>query len=57
MARQCVSGRRIDSIADLAKESAAWHEDVNNTQRGIEWQMKVDDHRLKLTSVYPKIKL
>lgn len=57
MTRQCVAGRRIGSIAELAKETTAWHNDVNNSQRGIEWQMKVDDARLKLTSVYPKIKL
>jgi DDE superfamily endonuclease len=57
MTRQCVAGRRIGSIAELAQETTAWHEDVNNTQRGIEWQMKVDDARIKLTSVYPKIKL
>ncbi len=57
MTRQCVAGRRIGSISELSKETTAWHEDVNNTQRGIEWQMKVDDARLKLTSVYPKIKL
>jgi hypothetical protein len=29
---------------------------VNNTQRGVDWQMKVDDARTKLKSVYPKIK-
>ena len=26
------------------------------TQRGVEWQMKIDDARTKLASVYPKIK-
>lgn len=57
MTRQCVAGRRIGSIATLSKETTAWHEDVNNTQRGIEWHMKIDDARVKLTSVYPKIKL
>ncbi len=25
-------------------------------QRGVDWQMKVDDARCKLVSVYPKIK-
>jgi len=32
------------------------HDDVNKTQRGVDWQMKTDDARSKLTSVYPKIK-
>jgi hypothetical protein len=57
MTRQCVAGRRIGSIEELAKETTAWHEDVNHNQRGIEWQMKVDDARIKLTSIYPKIKV
>lgn len=55
--RQCVSGRRIGSEADLREQAIAWHEDINITQRGVEWQMKMDDARTKLKSVYPKIKL
>ena len=38
------------------RETSAWCTDVNNTQRGVDWQMKVDDARTKLKSVYPKIK-
>ena len=30
---------------------------INATQRGVDWQMKIDDAHCKLTSVYPKIKL
>jgi len=56
MTRQCVAGRRIGCIEELKKETTAWHEDVNRTQRGVDWQMKTDDARLKLKSVYPKIK-
>lgn len=57
MTRQCVAGRRIGSIEELRQETLAWHEDVNQQQRGVEWQMKIDDARAKLTSVYPKIKV
>ena len=57
LTRQCVSGRRVGDIETLRNETAAWSTDVNNTQRGVDWQMKVDDARFKLTSVYPKIKL
>lgn len=57
LTRQCVSGRRIGSVEALREQTTAWHEDVNATQRGVEWQMKVDDARLKLKSVYPKIKV
>jgi len=27
---------------------SAWSTDVNGTQRGVDWQMKVDDARCKL---------
>ena len=56
MTRQCVAGRRIGSTEKLGEETTAWHEDVNQTQRGVEWHMKIDDARTKLKSVYPKIK-
>lgn len=56
MTRQCVAGRRIGSVEQLRQETTAWHEDVNQTQRGVDWQMKIDDARTKLKSVYPKIK-
>ena len=56
MTRQCLSGRRIGDIETLQKEIAAWSTDVNNSQRGVDWQMKISDARCKLRSVYPKIK-
>ena len=56
LTRQCVSGRRFGDIETLAKEAAAWSTDVNGRQKGVEWQMKIDDARIKLISIYPKIK-
>jgi len=56
MTRQCVSGRRFGEIETLRDEVAAWSTDINNTQRGVDWQMKVEDARCKLISVYPKVK-
>lgn len=55
MTRQCVGGRRIGELSILQREIAAWSADVNNTQRGVDWRMKIDDARYKLKSVYPKI--
>lgn len=55
MTRQCISGRRIGDIETLQKEIGAWSTDVNNSQRGVDWQMKIADARCKLKSVYPKI--
>lgn len=57
LTRQCVSGRRFGTLATLPSEIAAWSNDVNTTQRGVDWQMKVNDARGKLKSLYPKIRL
>jgi hypothetical protein len=52
-----VSDRRFPDIATLGEETDAWSTDVNTTQRGVDWQMKIDEARTKLKSVYPTIKL
>jgi hypothetical protein len=57
LTRQCVRGRRIGDLQFLRAEIAAWSKDVNRSQRGVDWQMKVADARCKLKAVYPKIKL
>ena len=57
LTRQCVSDRRFADIATLRAETEAWSNDVNATQRGVDWQMKIDEARTKLKSVYPTIKL
>ncbi len=55
LTRQCVAGRRFGDIENLRHETSAWSSDVNNQQKGVEWHMKVDEARIKLASVYPKI--
>jgi len=57
LTRQCVAGRRFGESQTRRAETSAWSSDVNTTQRGVDWQMKIDDARYKLRSVYPKIKL
>lgn len=57
LTRQCVGGHRIGDLKTLQNQIAAWSNDVNATQRGVDWQMKIDDARCKLKSVYPKIKM
>ena len=57
LTRQCVDGRRFGDIETLRQETQAWATDINTMQRGVDWQMKIDDARCKLTSIYPKIKL
>ena len=56
LTRQCVSGRRFTNVQTLRDETAAWSIDVNSSQRGVDWQMKIDDARCQLKSIYPKIK-
>ena len=55
MTRQCLDGRRIGDLETLHGEVSAWSIDATGTQRGVDWQMQVDDARRKLKSVYPKI--
>src|SRR6266480_2898213 len=55
MTRQCLKDRRFGTIEELRKETTAWHSAINDRQRGVDWQFRIDDARAKLTSVYPKI--
>ena len=57
MTRQCVTGRRFATIKELSDETTAWHNHSNARQRGVDWQFKVDDARIKLKSVYPKLEV
>jgi hypothetical protein len=55
LTRQCLHSRRIGELPLLQDEIGAWSIDVTSTQRGVDWQMKIDDARCKLKTVYPKI--
>ena len=55
MTRQCVQGRRFATIDQLREETAAWHQYINEKQRGVDWQFQIDEARAKLKSIYPKI--
>jgi len=57
LTRQCVSGRRFGDADTLRRETSAWSTDVNRRQKGVDWQMQIDDARTKLASVYPKIRM
>ena len=48
--------RWFGDIETLREETAAWSSDVNASQRGVDWQMKLDDARCKLKSAYPTMK-
>lgn len=55
LTRQCVSGRRFESIRKLQTEIRHWSDHSNKKERGVDWQFKVQDARKKLKSLYPKI--
>lgn len=57
MTRQCITGRRFESVELLREETTAWHAHTNDQQRGVDWQFKVEDARVKLKSVYPKLQV
>jgi hypothetical protein len=55
MTRQCLRGRRFGTIEEIRAETAAWQVRTNNKQRGVDWQFRVADARIKLKSLYPKL--
>ena len=57
MTSQSIGDRRIGDLKSTSRTDSCVVSDVNGTQRGVDWQMKIDDARCKLKSVYPKIKL
>lgn len=53
---QCLADRRIGELELLQSEIGTWSDKTNTKQRGIDWQFQVDDARMKLKKLYPKIK-
>lgn len=55
MTRQCLTGRKMEHIEMLHHETEAWALSTNTKQRGVDWQFKIGDARVKLKSLYPNI--
>ena len=53
---QCMSGRRIGELTELQTEIAVWSDKTNAKQRGVDWQFRIENARVKLKRLYPKIK-
>lgn len=53
---QCRRDRRISTLTALQSEIAAWSNKTNAKQRGVNWQFRIENARVKLTRLYPKIK-
>ena len=56
LSRQCLAGRRFASLAELQSELAAWSASSDALDRSVDWQFQIDDARIKLKRLYPKIK-
>jgi hypothetical protein len=52
---QWLNDRRIGELAELQREIAAWSEKTNAKQRGVAWQLRIENARVKLKRLYPKI--
>lgn len=57
LTRQSLKTKRIATIDELRSHIDCWVKDINGKQRGVDWQMQIKDARIKLKSVYPKIKV
>jgi hypothetical protein len=53
---QCLADRRIGDLSYLQREITAWSDKTNARQRGVDWQFRIENARLKLKRLYPKIK-
>jgi hypothetical protein len=53
---QCISERRIGELTELQTEIGAWSDKTNAKQRGVDWQFRIENARVKLKRLYPKIK-
>lgn len=56
LTKQCLSDRRIGDLTLLQSEIKAWADKTNAKQRGIDWHFCIEDARVKLKRLYPKIK-
>ena len=54
LTKQCL-GRRIPDLATLKSQVAAWQNQRNESDKGVDWQFTAKDARVKLKRLYPKI--
>jgi hypothetical protein len=57
LTNQCLSDRRMAEVPELQSEIGTWAERTNAKQRAVDWQFRIEDARVKLKRLYPKIKV
>jgi len=55
LTRQCLD-RRVPDRDTLAKETTAWHNRRNESQKSVDWQFTTTDARIRLKRLYPQHK-
>jgi hypothetical protein len=55
--KQCLSDRRLEGVPVLNREIQVWSARTNAKQRAVDWQFRIEDARVKLKRLYPKIKV
>ena len=53
LTKQCLDAR-IPDLETLGKETKAWEQTRNETQKTVDWQFTTDDARIKLKRLYPQ---
>jgi hypothetical protein len=56
LSRQALD-KRIDSVEALQLQVTEWAKDRNNRQKGVNWQFRTSNARIKLKRLYPEILL
>ena len=56
LTHQCLTGRRIGELSELASEITTWAIHTNTAQRGVDWQLQVGEAHTQLKCLYPTIK-
>jgi hypothetical protein len=56
LTRQCLRNRTA-SLAALVRKVTPWARDRNAQQRGVDWQFRTKDARIKLKRLYPEVQL
>ena len=55
LTRQCLKTKRFPDISSLSHAVSCWSTQTNAKQRGVDWHFTVEQARVKLKSLYPKI--
>jgi hypothetical protein len=56
LTRQCLRNRTA-SVPALVRKVTPWARDRNTRQRGVHWQFRTKDARIKLKCLYPEVQL